>query len=90
MKVLSMVAAAVLMTATGSLAQAPEAAEPAKPERKVCRSEKMTGSLTRVRRICMTQSEWNRAAENTRRSVAGLERDANQTAATQIPIVGGT
>jgi hypothetical protein len=28
-------------------------------EKKICRSEKMTGSLTRVRRICLTARQWD-------------------------------
>ena len=39
----------------------------------------LTGSLTRVRRTCLTQREWDRLAEVTRRGVEGLERDANQS-----------
>ena len=57
------------------------AAEPAdKPvkEKKICKSEKVTGSLTRVRRTCMTQSEWARLSENTQKQVNDLSRDNNQ------------
>ena len=86
MKALSIVAAAVLMSATGALAAAPdadgakpEASEPAKKEKKVCRSEKMTGSLTRVRRVCLTESEWRRLSEVTRKGVDDVVRSASQT-----------
>ena len=33
--------------------------ESGQAEKKICRSEKMTGSLTRVRRICLTAKEWD-------------------------------
>ena len=55
-----------------------QTAEAAK-EKKICKTEKVTGSLTRVRRTCLTQREWDRLAEVTRRGVEGLERDANQS-----------
>ena len=62
--------------------QAREAVE-APQEKRVCRNEKITGSLTRVRRICMTQREWDGLAANTRRDVDTLVRDANQGHAAQ-------
>ncbi len=53
----------------------------AQKEKRICRSEKLTGSLTRVRRVCLTRSEWDRLAEGTRKNVHELERDANQVQA---------
>lgn len=50
-------------------------------EKKVCRTERMTGSLTRRSRICLTEREWARMAEGTRRGVNELSRDANQAQA---------
>jgi len=88
MKVLSILAASLFMTAGVAIAAAPGAAEDATPkaeaaekEKKVCKTEKMTGSLTRVRRICMTRAEWNEMAENTNRSLDRLGRSANQAEA---------
>jgi len=78
MKALAMALAASMITATGALAQEPAAAQVAQPERKICKTHKMTGSLTRVRRVCLTQSQWAQMAQNTRRSVDSLEDDANQ------------
>ena len=66
-------AAAVLMTATGG-AEEPRDDREAEQEKRICRSEKMTGSLTRVRRICLTRSEWSRLAEVTRKGVEELRR----------------
>jgi len=77
MKRAIIVAAAVLMSATGAIAEEP-AAEVERPERKVCRSVKMTGSLTRVRRTCLTQAEWDRVSDRARGTVAGLDRNSNQ------------
>lgn len=88
MKAFGIVATLVLMAGgAGSAAWAQEAEAPAvqapdqaaQQEKKICRSQKMTGSLTRVRRTCLTRAEWDRLAEGTRRNVNSLERDANQT-----------
>lgn len=50
----------------------------AQREKKVCRTERITGSLTRRSRICLTEREWARMAEGTNRNVDQLTRDANQ------------
>lgn len=52
------------------------AANEAAGQKKVCRSEKLTGSLTRVRRICQTQAEWDAMAQNTREGVDRYTRSA--------------
>ena len=39
-------------------------------EKKVCKTERVTGSLTRVNRICMTAAEWNAIAESTRKTLS--------------------
>ncbi|HEY6816483.1 MAG TPA: hypothetical protein VI168_13160 [Croceibacterium sp.] len=66
------------MTATGALAAAPAAEQAEQParEKKICKSEKMTGSLTRVRRTCLTQAEWDRLAEGSRDNVNDIVRDS--------------
>jgi hypothetical protein len=80
-----LLASAVLL-ATGTMAFAAEPsaktegnqdAKQEKQEKKVCKSEKMTGSLTRVRRICMTQREWDEVADASRRGVNDLDRQQN-------------
>ena len=74
-------AALLVLAASGASAKDEDnsqTAEAAK-EKKICKTEKVTGSLTRVRRTCLTQREWDRLAEVTRRGVEGLERDANQS-----------
>jgi hypothetical protein len=50
-------------------------------ERRICRNERVTGSLTRVNRICMTQREWDAVAQRTRDGVGRLDRDAARNAA---------
>ena len=79
-KVLSSVAAAALMTATGALAAEPDG-QAAKAEKKVCKTEKITGSLTRVRRICMTQREWDELAANHNQVISDMGRSANMAEA---------
>ena len=74
-----LLAAALLMTGTAATAQSDsEGREDAQQEKRICKNQKITGSLTRVRRTCLTQREWDRMAEGTRRNIANLERDANQ------------
>jgi hypothetical protein len=73
--------AAALMTGAYALAEEPAKAPDAKQEKKICKTEKLTGSLTRVRRICMTRTEWDKLAEGTNRDIDALARDANQVEA---------
>jgi predicted secreted protein len=79
MKTLAIAIAAIAMTATSAAAAEPKAADAKqeKKEKKICKSEKMTGSLTRVRRTCMTQREWDQVAEASRRGVNDLDRQQN-------------
>jgi hypothetical protein len=70
-------AAAVFLLASGAAAAEPEEQEASKAEKKVCKSEKMTGSLTRVRRICKTQREWDLIAEAARKGVSDLDRQSS-------------
>jgi hypothetical protein len=38
-------------------------------EKKVCRTESVTGSLIGKRRICLTQSEWDKVAAETKKNL---------------------
>lgn len=77
MKTLSFVAAAALATVAIAPVGAQETSEPAgQQEKKICRTQKMTGSLTRRIRTCMTKAEWDRLSEGSRRGVENLIRDA--------------
>ena len=51
--------------ASGAAADASDAAA----ERKICRTEKATGSLTRRNRVCLTQAQWQEVHDRTRRGV---------------------
>ena len=73
--------AALLTSGTVAVAAAPDTAgsQDAPRAKRICKSEKITGSLTRVRRTCYTQREWDRLAEIARRDQDLITRDANQT-----------
>jgi predicted secreted protein len=45
-------------------------------EKKICRTERVTGSLVSQRRICMTKSEWDKLAADTKRDVEDIQRNA--------------
>lgn len=78
-KTLGLTAAALLLAGgTAAIASEPErAAEATKTEKKVCKNEKVTGSLTRVRRVCMTQREWDGLADSASRGVNDMNRQQN-------------
>jgi hypothetical protein len=46
-------------------------------EKKICRTETVTGSLITKRRICMTQAEWNDLAARTKK---GFDETIDQAA----------
>jgi len=54
---------------SGALAAAPAAQDGSAAERKICRTTKMTGSLTRRTRICLTEAQWRELNARTRRGV---------------------
>lgn len=62
------IAGAVAMLGTAGLAQAESApgekAQPADPNRKICKTQKATGSRLAKRKICLTSVEWARARED--------------------------
>ena len=51
-------------------------AEP-QEEKKICRTSKVTGSLTRRSRICMTEAQWREVNERTRRGVDEMASSAS-------------
>ncbi|MEO6387701.1 MAG: hypothetical protein ABIT16_04115 [Croceibacterium sp.] len=65
--------------AAGQQAAANETPAPvaATQEKKVCRTEKATGSLTRRNRICMTAVQWRELNMRTRTGVDEMTRNAN-------------
>ena len=77
MKATIIAAAALAMTLTGMPAAAQEQEDPAKQEKKICRTEKMTGSLTRRTRICLTATQWREVNDRTRKGVGELQGSAS-------------
>ena len=64
--------AALLVMGTCAVAAAPQdepADRGATQEKKICRTERMTGSLTRSRRICLTAQEWRDLHARTKRGL---------------------
>ncbi len=70
------VAAAVAMAATGVAASAQEAQDEAPREKKICRTERATGSLTRRTRICLTEAQWRELNSRTYRGVSEMQGQA--------------
>jgi hypothetical protein len=86
-------AVTVLLAASGAAA-ADSKEDPQSGEKTICRTEPVTGSRTRVRRICMTESQWRELAARTAQNVdrySNLQtsrRDPEQTRA-GLPGEGG-
>ena len=79
---ISIVALAMLVATTGVSASAQEAPEtqavPEAPkDKKVCRNEKMTGSLTRRTRICLTEAQWREVNSRTYKGVSEMQNQAS-------------
>ena len=67
---------AVVMAPGAAFAEDGDAdAKPAK-EKKVCRSYKVTGSLTRRTRICRTEAEWKEVDAATYKGVSDMQSSA--------------
>jgi hypothetical protein len=62
----------------------PQASEAPK-EKKICRTERTTGSLVAQRRICMTRAEWDKLAAETKRDVEDIQRNAGSIPRTAGP-----
>ena len=63
--------AAAVETRAAAEGEAPADA-PDRGDEVICRNERMTGSLTRVNRICMTRNEWNGLNQRTRDMASNL------------------
>jgi len=72
-------AAALLMlvSATGASANDPVQPAAAEQEKKICKTEKVTGSRTRTQRICLTEAQWRELAAATKK---GLDEMGQRTA----------
>ena len=71
-----LVGVAIAIAMTGEAAAADDAQQEAQPERKICRTEKMTGSLTRRTRICLTEAQWRELNSRTQRGVQEMQSSA--------------
>ena len=65
MKLLFAMVFTIGLTGTASAADDTKAPEAPK-EKKICRTETVTGSLVAKRRICMTKAEWDKLAQDTK------------------------
>ena len=71
---------ALLALSAGAMAAAPAeqpADEGAQQEKKICRVDRATGSLTRRTRICLTRAEWNELHRRTKRGLDDFNRGAS-------------
>ena len=73
---------AIALAASGApissaIAAAPAADEAPRQERKICRTTKMTGSLTRRTRICLTEAEWRELNSRTRKGIDEMTSQAS-------------
>ena len=63
--------------AGGAYAAAPAEQDGSTKEKKVCRTSKMTGSLTRRSRICLTEAQWRELASRTRKGLEEMGQSAS-------------
>lgn len=54
-------------------------------EKKICRTERVTGSLVSQRRICMTTAEWDKLALETKKDLDDVQRNGNAVPRTIDP-----
>lgn len=73
----AMALATASLAGSGATATTAEANEDSKKEKRICRTSKMTGSLTRRTRICMTEAEWRELADRTRKGVGEMQNSAS-------------
>lgn len=74
-------ALAALVVAPALHAAEPEAQQaqsqtPPQEEKKICRTNRATGSLTRVNRICLTAAQWREVNSRTYRGVSEMQGEA--------------
>lgn len=70
--VMGAAAAAALATSMGAMAQEAKSESPAFDDKIVCRKIKETGSLVCKKKMCFTQSEWDRLAEAEHKGVGRM------------------
>ena len=95
----SILMAAILLTATGASAAPPAEAgaseatntqAAAADDKKICRTERATGSLTRRTRVCLTAAQWREVNSKTYRGVTEMQGSASGSqAVVNNPGAGG-
>lgn len=76
MKSIFLAGAMAMAMAAGS-ASAQDDAPEAPREKKICRTERATGSLTRRTRICMTEAQWRELNSRTHKGVSEMQGQAS-------------
>lgn len=91
MKTIPLLAMIALVSTAGAAAAQTDQdqANHPKKEKQICRSEPVTGSRTKVNRVCMTLEEWNKLAEQTRNSMDSISRDASMATKGSSNPLGG-
>ena len=69
--------AAAIAVVFSTSAWAADADKDAVKEKKICRTETVTGSLIAKRRVCLTKTEWDKVAAETKRNLDDLQRNSN-------------
>ncbi len=74
--VTALISVALAATSPVMAADAPQPGTVVKPkkERMICRSDQVTGSRVRGKRICRTRAEWNDAERQNAESVREMQR----------------
>lgn len=92
----TVLAAVLVLSATGASAKDDDdkadteaVSEDAAKEKKICRTEKMTGSLTRRTRICLTEAQWKQLNDRTRRGYDEMVGNASGGAECATDRFGG-
>lgn len=86
MKRFQVLAAVAMLTFAGAAMADDKAKEDqASPDKKVCRSERATGSLTRVTRVCMTQAEWDKLRERTNSEMGRMDASNSRFSSQATP-----
>jgi predicted secreted protein len=68
----------IAVPASAQDAQSAESAEEEpKEEKKICRTDRATGSLTRRTRVCLTAAQWRELNSRTKRGMDEMQRSAS-------------
>lgn len=84
----SMLSLTLLIAASSAIA-ADDAANPQDDDKQICKTEPITGSRSRVRKICMTRAEWDELSRKTQKDMVDFRRDSGR-ATPQVSPMGGT